>query len=158
MFERLLKIRYLTVVVVLLAVLHAVAFLVMGALIAARAYTHVLHDPASLDREARPGLELLHSLDFLLVAMVFIILALGIARLFLLDPKAAKTIEMPIWLQIDSITDLKVLLWETILTTLLIGALSELIGVLFGKLEWTALVTPVAILILALSLYFMKKH
>jgi uncharacterized membrane protein YqhA len=160
MFDRLLKIRYLIVVVVVLAVMHALAFLVMAAQIGARAYWHVLHETrdAPGDRDARPGLELLHSMDFLFVALVFIVLALGIARLFLLDPKATRTIELPSWLQIDSITALKVLLWETILTTLLIASLSELSGALFAKLEWSALVTPVAILILALSLYLMKKH
>ena len=158
MFDRLLKIRYLTIVVVILAVLHALAFLVMAAQIGVRAYWHVLHDPGTVDRDARPGLELLHSMDFLFVALVFIVLALGIARLFLFDPKAMRTMELPSWLQIDSITALKVLLWETILTTLLIASLSELSGALFAKLEWSALVTPVAILILALSLYLMKKH
>ena len=50
------------------------------------------------------------------------------------------------------------LLWETILTTLLILGLSELTAALFGKPDWTVLLTPIAILVLALSLYFMKKH
>ena len=49
------------------------------------------------------------------------------------------------------------LLWETILTTLVIVALSDLIRGLFTKLDWTALIMPSAILVLALSLFFMKK-
>lgn len=158
MFERFLKVRYLAVVVVIFAVLHAVAFLFMGAQIAAGAYWHVLHHPRTGDHETRPGLELLHSLDFLFVAMIFIVLALGIARLFLVDPKAPKTMELPRWLQIDSIAALKVMRWEAVLTTLLVASLSALSGSLVGQLEWTALVMPVAILILALSLHLMKKH
>ena len=49
------------------------------------------------------------------------------------------------------------LLWETILTTLLIVALSDLIRGLFTKLEWSTLTIPAAILLLALSLFFIKK-
>jgi hypothetical protein len=45
----------------------------------------------------------------------------------------------------------------TILTTLLIAGLSQLIEGLFTRLDWAVLLTPLAILILALSLFFMKR-
>jgi len=51
-----------------------------------------------------------------------------------------------------------VLLWETSLTTLLTVALSDLIRGLFTQLEWSALTVPAAILLLALSLFLIKKH
>jgi hypothetical protein len=35
--------------------------------------------------------------------------------------------------------------------------LSDLTEGIFGKLDWHVLLTPVAILLLALSLFFMKK-
>lgn len=158
MFEQLLKVRYLAVVIVILAVLHALAFLAMGTEIALKTYWHVLH--VSLGEEgaaSRPGLELLHSLDFLFVAIVFVILALGIAKLFLLDPETVERANLPNWLKIENIGELKVLLWETILTTLLIAGMSHLVAGLVGKVEWSVLVIPVAILILSMSLYFMKK-
>jgi uncharacterized membrane protein YqhA len=157
MFEHLLKIRYVVVVIVILAVLHALAFLVMGAEVAFRSYWHVLRDRTDPGASLRPGLELLHSLDFLFVAMVFLVLALGIAKLFLIGPKAASDMELPTWLRIDSIAELKVLLWETILVTLVIAGLSELTTGLFEKLEWTALVTPLSILMLSVALYFVKR-
>jgi uncharacterized membrane protein YqhA len=141
---------------VILAALHAVAFLVLGARVAVGAYWAVIH-PAS-DAAARPGLHLLHSLDFLFVSMVLVVLALGIAKLFLVDSAAKQDLTLPGWLQIDSISELKVLLWETILTTLLIIALSDLTEGLFTTLTWTVLLTPGAILLLALSLFFMKRH
>jgi uncharacterized membrane protein YqhA len=158
MFERLLKIRYITIVIVLLAVVHAIAFLVMGAKVAAGAYLQVLTGGGGVENNARPGLELLHSLDYMFVAMVFIVLALGIAKLFLVGPKATESMDLPTWLRIDSIAELKVLLWETILLTLVISALSELTTGLFERLAWSALVTPTAILALALSLYLVKKR
>ena len=155
MFRHLLKIRYVAVVIVILAVLHALAFLVMGAEIAIKAYWHILDQSAAA---ARPGVELLHSLDFLFVSLVLLVLGLGIAKLFVVNLTEDETAALPIWLRIDSISQLKVLLWETILTTLLIVALSDLIRGLFTKLEWSALTIPAAILLLALSLFLIKKH
>ena len=155
MFRQLLKIRYVAIVIVILAVLHSMAFLVMGTRIAIKAYAHIQDEaPPTL---ARPGIELLHSLDFLFVSLVLLVLGLGIAKLFIVQLPKAETEALPLWLRIDSISQLKVLLWETILTTLLIVALSDLIRGLFTSLTWSALTIPAAILLLALSLFFMKK-
>jgi uncharacterized membrane protein YqhA len=156
MFKHLLKMRYIAVVIVILAMLHSVAFLVMGARIGFKAYPHVLGIGTEPGPQG-PGLELLHSLDFLFVSLVFMILALGIAKLFLLDPEASENVRLPGWLRIDSISELKVLLWETILTTLLIAGLSDLAISIFGAPDWNVLLTPLAILLLAVSLYFMRK-
>jgi uncharacterized membrane protein YqhA len=153
LFERLLKIRYVAVIIAILAGLHALAFLVMGTESAVKGYKQLFYQRG----DARPGLELLHSLDFLFVSLVLLILALGVAKLFLLDPKSKEAAELPSWLRIESISELKVLLWETILTTLLIGGLSPLIEAMFSNPDWTVLLTPGAILVLALSLFFMKK-
>ncbi|HVU51755.1 MAG TPA: YqhA family protein [Polyangia bacterium] len=157
MFEQLLKIRYIVLVIVVLAVLHAVAFLVLGAKVAVRAYALVLTRGGGGVEQARPGLELLHSLDYMFVAIVFIVLALGFAKLFLAGPKTTEAMSLPTWLRIDSIAELKVLLWETILLTLVISALSELTTGLFERLDWSALITPTAIFALAFSLYLVKK-
>jgi uncharacterized membrane protein YqhA len=152
-FEQLLKLRYVAVVIVFLTALHALAFLFIGTKLAVTAYGHIVFGAPD---ETRPGMELLHSLDFLFVSMVLLVLSLGIAKLFLLGANTNES-NLPVWLRIDSIGELKVLLWETVLTTLLIAGLPDLVAGLFGKLEWTVLILPVAILILAVSLYFMKK-
>ena len=91
------------------------------------------------------------------MALGLVVLGLGIAKLFLLAPDSKHHAGLPAWLRIEDFAELKVLLWETILTTLLIAGLSEIIEGLFTKLDWTILLTPIAILILALSLFFMKK-
>ena len=90
------------------------------------------------------------------ISMVLLVLAIGIAKLFLVSPTFDDT-KLPTWLRVHSITELKVLLWETVLTTLLIVGLSDLTTALYAKLQWTALVMPMAILILSLSLFFMKR-
>lgn len=154
MFEKFLKVRYLAIVIVLLALLHAVAFLAMGTHVAFRAYMHLFDERRAVG--SGPGLELLHSLDFMFISMVLLVLAIGIAKLFLVSPDFDDA-RLPRWLRVHSISELKVLLWETVLTTLLIVGLSDLTTALYGKLQWTALVMPMAILTLSLSLYFMKR-
>lgn len=154
MFRHLLKIRYVAVVITILTLLHALACLVLGVQTAIKGYRHVL---TGSDATQRPGIEILHSLDFLFVAIVLIVLALGVAKLFLLDPSAQDDASLPPWLRIHSIGELKVLLWETILVTMVIIALSNLSGSFYSAPDWTALLTPAAIFLLALSLYFMKK-
>jgi len=70
-------------VIVILALLHAVAFLVKGAKIALKSYCHVLGETAAAAH--RPGVELLHSLEFLFVSLVLLVLGLAIAKLFVVN-------------------------------------------------------------------------
>jgi uncharacterized membrane protein YqhA len=157
MFKHLLKIRYLAVVVVVIAFLHALAFLYLGIEVAVRTYAHMLHG-TPVGGNIRPGLELLHSLDMLLVALVMLILALGVAKLFLLAPATTRELEtLPSWMNFEDFGGLKALLWETILTALLVISLSTLTSGLVAELNWHALVIPGAILLLAVSLFFMKR-
>jgi uncharacterized membrane protein YqhA len=154
MFEQFLKVRYVAVVIVVLALCHAIAFLAMGTHVAVRAYTHLFDESPAIG--SGTGLELLHSLDFLFISMVLLVLSIGVAKLFLVQPNFDDG-KLPAWLRVHSISELKVLLWETVLTTLLIVGLSDLTTALYAKLTWTALVMPIAILLLALSLHFMKR-
>jgi uncharacterized membrane protein YqhA len=156
-FEHLLKIRYIAAVVVLLAILHSLMFLVIGAHSALVTYWHIVRGD-SREANSRPGLELLHSLDLFLISLVLLILALGVAKLFLRAPASARrSSQLPAWLNIESFSDLKYLLWESILTTLLIAALPILNSGVFETPDWTSLVLPATILLLALSLFFMRK-
>ena len=68
--------------------------------------------------ESHPGLSILESLDVFLVALVFLIFALGIAKLFLPEPSEKGGLRLPNWMQIQNFTQLKLLLWEAVLTTL----------------------------------------
>jgi uncharacterized membrane protein YqhA len=153
--EHLLKARYVAAVVVVLSLLHSLMFLFIGARSAVVTYWHVITGSAA---GGRPGLELLHSLDLFLISLVLLILALGVAKLFLRSPTASPHPDwLPSWLHIETFGDLKFLLWESILTTLLIAALPSLASGLFGELTLISLVVPATILLLALSLYFMRK-
>jgi uncharacterized membrane protein YqhA len=157
LLAQLIKIRYIAIVVVILAILHALAFLFLGGRIAFHAYRLIIRG-SHAGENMRPGLELLHSLDFLLISLVLLILGLGVAKLFLLPPETGRSrYTLPTWLRMETFSDLKVLLWETILTALVVFGLPTLSAELVGKLQWTSLVLPAAIMLLALGLYFMKK-
>jgi uncharacterized membrane protein YqhA len=159
LFDRVLQLRYVAVIVVVLAFLHALAFLLLGGRLALATYRHIL---AGGDGESgeRPAVGLLHSLDFMLVALVLLILSLGIARLFLLTPAAthARAATDPSWLNIESFGELKILLWETILFALVVVSLSTLSAAITAEIGWTALIVPGAILLLAASLRLMRAH
>jgi len=157
MFQSLLKIRYLALVLVVVAVIHALAFMALGIRTALHAY-HLILSGAKDVGENRPGVELLHSLDTLFISMVLIVLALGMAKLFLRNPTEHDDSKLPVWLRIESITELKVLIWETVLTTLLIVAMSDVSSALYEPTTWAILLTPAAVLLLAISLFFIKRR
>src|SRR3954453_8801208 len=104
LFKHLLKFRYLAAIVVVLSMVHALTFLFLGVHSAVVTYWHVLVGGGAAQR---PGLELLHSLDFFLVSLVLIILALGVAKLFLLPDSEVGQRHLPSWLKIESFSDLK---------------------------------------------------
>jgi len=108
--------------------------------------------------DTHPGLMLLESLDVFLVAIVFFIFAIGIAVLFLAKPKedGSSTLQLPKWLNINNFTDLKLLLWEAVLTTLVVYFVSDIIKK-DGHYDWTILLLPGAILLLTVSTFLLKK-
>ena len=156
MVRSLLRIRYLAAVVALVFALHAAGFLVLGVLRAVQAY-RLLLAPNSLRPEERPGVHIAESVDALLFSLVLLVLSFGTAGLFLTtttdtDDKR----KLPEWMRIKSLTELKLLLWEAILATLVVAAASGIIASL-PHLEWKLLVLPAAILILSVSYFLLKR-
>jgi len=102
---------------------------------------------------------LLHAVDLFLVAVVFFVLSLGLNILFL-PANDDLPIQLPEWLKIRNFVQLKIILWEAILTTLVVSYLAALVEREINKVEKTIqdLIVPGAILLIALSLYFMKKE
>lgn len=101
---------------------------------------------------------LLHAVDAFLVAIVFYVLALGIVTLFS-SPDATFPGKLPEWLRIKHFVQLKVILWEAILTTLVVSYLASLAEKKIAGKEMSLqnLIIPGAILLMAVSLYFLKK-
>src|SRR5690349_9857452 len=69
---------------------------------------------------------LLHAVDLFLISIVFFVMALGFFMLFS-DPESQLPVRLPEWLRIKSFTQLKIILWEAILTTLVVLWLASLV-------------------------------
>jgi hypothetical protein len=59
-----------------------------------------------------------------------------------------------LWLNVHDLKGLKVLLWETILVTLVILCVTNLIKL--SSLSWETLIYPILILVLAAALFLMR--
>jgi uncharacterized membrane protein YqhA len=153
MFRSLLRARYLAAVVAIAFVIHAIGFLAIGIYRGVAVYRPLI-TRAELD--AHPGRQIAESVDALLFALVLIVLALGTASLFLTHHGKDEKSDLPEWMRIKSLTELKLQLWEAILATLVVTAAAGIIADL-SHLEWKHLVTPGAILVLSVSYYLLKK-
>ncbi len=101
---------------------------------------------------------MLSAVDMLMIAIVFLVFSIGILLLFA-NPVKLLPVRLPEWLRIKNFMQLKIILWEAILTTLVIGYLT---GLAEARLNGDAihvrhLIVPGGILLISLSLYLLKK-
>jgi uncharacterized membrane protein YqhA len=117
---------------------------------------------ASVDKEHVVGMlatGLLKAIDLFLMAVVFFVFSIGILILFT-GPDELLPVVLPEWLQIKKFVELKVILWEAILTSLVISYLSSLAEQrMAGKqLNIFHLIIPGVIFLISLSLFLLKKR
>ena len=100
---------------------------------------------------------LLQAVDLFLVAIVMFVFALGLLVLF--DDKDEIPLKLPEWLKVKNFMQLKVVLWEAILTTLVVSYLAGLVQAKMNGeiINTTSLILPGGILLISLSLFFLKK-
>jgi len=101
---------------------------------------------------------LLQAVDLLLIAIVFFVLSIGI-RLLFKDEDKTMPVKLPEWLRVKDFMQLKVILWEAILTTLVVSYLASMAEskISQNELNVESLILPAGILLIALSLYFLKR-
>ncbi len=112
-----------------------------------------------LDREAKPVIRLFQSLDMFLSAFLFLIFSIGFAQLFI--PKPSKIMNIidvitPTWLRVENFKQLKLILWNTFLMTLVALAVGDLFSA-NGEYDWELALVPVTVLLLALSEYLITR-
>jgi uncharacterized membrane protein YqhA len=106
--------------------------------------------------EERPGILIAESLDSFLVALFLFIFSIGIAKLFLQKTNLFAGYELQ-WLKIDNFSHLKYILWEVLLTTLFVFFITGVV-VDRSQLEWTHLILPASILMLAVAYKLFKEE
>ena len=155
MIKKILLLRYAYLIAAAFTILNSIFFLVAGVMECMKA--HSLFFRYGIREEHRPGVLVLQGLDLFLISMVFLIFGLGIIRLFIhYNPVSSDEKELPDWLKLNSFKDLKVLLWESILVTLVVFCLTRIV-IGNNAYEWQVLILPLVILTLTISLYIMKK-
>ena len=154
MYKSLTVIRVLIYIVVIFTVINALALIGVGAYFSIEGILGLFN--GEMHSESHPVIALLESLDIFLIALVFIIFAIGIAKLF--DAKSEEQAEslMPNWLKIKTFMDLKLVLWETILITLIVLFVSDVV-IQGSELSWNLLIIPISILILSASMILVKR-
>ena len=108
--------------------------------------------------ESTPALKLLHALDMFLFGFLFIIFSLGFSQLFLPKSKLSTVLDgiTPSWLHVKNFTELKLILWETRLTTILVMFIEDLYKS-GGHYNWEMALIPVSIFLISLSIFFIRK-
>jgi uncharacterized membrane protein YqhA len=106
--------------------------------------------------EERPGVYMMESLDAFLISIFLLVFAIGIAKLFLPGTSFIRGYDLP-WLKVESFSALKFILWEVLLTTLVVFFATSLV-INKEHLDWTMLIIPVSILALSLAYRFLKQE
>jgi uncharacterized membrane protein YqhA len=155
MVASLLRLRWIAVVVALSCALESLALVAVGVIRGFEGYRSLFAGPPYVG-EISPGVFFAKSLDAFLVAMVFFVFSIGMTTLFLVRPGTHALELIPEWMRVKSLSELKFVLWEAILVTLVVATVESLV-VNAQDLAWTALILPITILILALGLYLSRK-
>jgi uncharacterized membrane protein YqhA len=155
MLRKLLNIRFVFLVAVVFTLLNALCFLILGVREAIHGY-QALYASFSDGSVKNIGILFLDSLDMFLIAMVFLIFGLGIVKIFVHYHSDDK-MNLPAWLHIQEFKELKILLWEAIIVTLVVFGLGRMVENR-DPYNWGSLILPLIILILSISLYFTRQE
>ncbi|MCC6411150.1 MAG: YqhA family protein, partial [Saprospiraceae bacterium] len=139
--------------------LSGFAFTILGAIEFVHAVSHIFNQGEEMFIQST-AIKLLQSVDMFLLSIVLYVFALGIVMLFHKNIGDELREVLPEWLQIRDFMQLKALLWEAILTTLVVSFLAYLVGIKLsgGAVTIEILVLPLSILIISTSLYLLKKR
>jgi uncharacterized membrane protein YqhA len=162
--EIIFRTRYLSVIAVVFGAVGAVLMFVIGAVTTIDAvvtYFGGHEDKAfSSDAALAATVEIVSSLDQFLLGLVLLVFAYGVYSLWVVADTAAweeqrSKMHAPDWLNVTSVTDLKVKLIEVVAVLL---AVLFLKGVLKNPMTvWSDLVVPIAVVLLAGTVWLIRK-
>ena len=154
MIEKLLSIRYIYLIAVFFTCLNSIVFLISGVIDSVHGYQALWQIISGVEK-IQPELFFVEALDKFLVAFVFLIFSIGITKFFIFTETTDKN--LPGWLNITSFKELKILLWETILVSLVVFTIATVVENRH-HVTWEILFLPAVVLILSLSLYLMRSE
>lgn len=154
MLEKLLQVRFIYLAAVIITLINSIIFLIVGVIHSIEGYKHFFDFLTDSDTITGPGIYLLEALDSFLVSMVFLVFALGMMKIFIHYHKTNDG--LPKWLHIHDFRELKIILWETVLVTLVVFSVTT-VAKAHSLLSWQNIILPLIVLILSLSLLLVKK-
>lgn len=137
--------RSIIILTYIFTLLNAVVFVALSVYRSVHAYVIVFQGKL----EERPGVHLVEALDGFLLAFVFLIFAIGFGKLFLPDHRLLRSIQIA-WLQPKGFSDLKHILWEAVLTTLVVLSAISIVQNI-DSLQWQQLIIPACIALIAVA-------
>lgn len=158
--EKVKPIRYLSYIAVVSSLFGALLMFIIGATKTVRAYmayfgsTQKFGDIERLKAVDQAVAHLIRSIDAFLIALVLMIFAAGVFKLFI---RGGQTDDhsMFAWVNVNSVQQLKKILAELVVVILFVKFL-EVALVNLDSLAWEMLVLPGSILLLALSVKFLE--
>jgi len=142
--------RTAVMIIGVVLVLDALVLVGRGLWMTYEAYHDLLIHP-EMERPLLPALE---AVDVFFMAIAFFIGAVGLVQLFIGDLHFLKDVSFA-WMRVESYTQLKLLLWDTFLVTLLVLFLTRIFAA--QTMGWDMLILPGAILMLTVSSFLLKK-
>ncbi len=162
--EIIFRTRYLSVIAVVFGAVGAVLMFVIGAVTTIDAvvtYFGGHEDKAfSSDAALSATVEIVSSLDQFLLGLVLLVFAYGVYSLWVVADTTAweeqrSKMHAPDWINVTSVTDLKVKLIEVVAVLL---AVLFLKGVLKNPMTvWSDLVVPIAVILLAGTVWLIRN-
>ncbi|SHO59493.1 YqhA family protein [Algoriphagus zhangzhouensis] len=146
--EDLFRIRYFALIISILILISGVFVIILGAMELFESVMIMIGI-----HEGVTGVALIESVDTFLFALVILILAGGIYKLFIGDENTFKN--SIIFSHLTSFLELKVLLWETLLLTLTVWCSLSFFSNP-NDLDYKQLIFPITIVLLAFGLKLMK--
>jgi len=136
--------------------LISVVFIAIGLYVAFEGARDLL--TGKLYTELRPGLKFIEALDMFMIAFMFYIVSIGFSKLFLPEPVSSRLLGGlgPKWFTAPSFTKLKILLWEVLLTAVLIVFIGDVYRAQ-GAYSWSMLLIPAAIFLLSVGMFLMAR-
>jgi uncharacterized membrane protein YqhA len=150
--------KFIISIPIICTFLIGVVFLGLGVYKTFEGFTYILK--GYVDTNVRPGVLLFEALDVFLFAFLFFIFSIGFSQLFIPKPsrikKAFESIT-PEWLKVHTFTELKLILWDTVLTTLVVFFVGNVFRNEKGIYNWETTIIPVTIILISFSKYIIKK-
>ncbi|WP_276389322.1 YqhA family protein [Eudoraea chungangensis] len=154
MIHKVTPFRYIYLIAVIVTLVNSIFFLITGVALSIESYKRFIKVEFVDLEESYPGLYMLEALDAFMLSLVFMIFGIGVARIFIFDKYDGHN--LPNWLNISSLSELKILLWRTILFALVMFSVTHLVKHPIDS--WKVLLLPTVVLILSAALFLIHKR